>query len=202
MIAYYYIGLCVCADGLLIKTRKFWCIVKDGIFYGYEKQTSKSQHFSFPLKGSCMLNVNFELCRMKEAFCMRLGEEEDPHNNFNTNVFRLRFVHKLWVYTASDSRHKREQCPFPQLIEGRNERMSLAMVGDKKDTRPQSLCVNYHPSRSTPLPSPVSIRLSEKDMMVCCQIGCIARRVKGDRLNPVSPRGCPLNRRVTRVNDL
>jgi len=36
------------------KTKKVWCIVKDGIFYGYEKQTSKSQNFSFPLKGRCL----------------------------------------------------------------------------------------------------------------------------------------------------
>jgi len=45
--------LCVFKEGRLIKTKKVWCVVKDGIFYGYDKPTSKSQSFSFPLKGKC-----------------------------------------------------------------------------------------------------------------------------------------------------
>ena len=50
-------AICDCGDGKFVKSKKVWCVVKDGIFYGYEKQTSKFQNFSFPLKG--MLNVNF-----------------------------------------------------------------------------------------------------------------------------------------------
>jgi len=40
-----------CEDGILIKTKKLYCVVNDGIFYGYEKPTSRFQNFSFPLKG-------------------------------------------------------------------------------------------------------------------------------------------------------
>ena len=67
-------------EGRLIKTKKVWCVVKDGIFYGYDKPTSKSQSFSFPLKGKCHTaqNVGYVQglnvlcpCRPYETCCIR-----------------------------------------------------------------------------------------------------------------------------------
>ena len=81
-------------------------------------------------------------------------------NHFRDLVLCCKLRSSQTVCTWSVSRHTRERHPFPQESVGgwRKDEfqwMSLALVGDRKNIRPQNFCTShrlYFPS--TPLPSP------------------------------------------------